>query len=56
MTVKAGGEGPRRNISPQPNKANIKMCVLSSRVTLQEVLLIRMCIINIQEGWKLGNI
>ena len=54
MTVKA--EGGQGGISPQPNKANIKMCVLTSRVTLQEVLLIRTCIMNVQEGWKLGNI
>ena len=32
------------------------MYILSLKVTFQEVSLIGMCIMNIQEGWKLINI
>ena len=43
-------------IFPRLNEAKIKMCVLSSKVTFQEILLIRTCIMNVQEGWELRNI
>ena len=38
------------------NEIQIKVYILSSKVTFQEILLIRMCVTNEQEGWKLRNI
>ena len=55
MTVKAGGGMLRRSIS-SANEAEVRKCVLSSRVTFQEVLLIRICTVNVHDKWELGNI
>ena len=55
MTEKVGGSMPRRSIS-SANEVEVKKCVLSSRVTFQEILLIRICIVNVQDKWELGNI
>ena len=43
MTVKVG----RGGVSPQLNEEGVKRCVLLSRVTFQEVLLIRICTMNV---------
>ena len=51
MTVKAGGSMPRRSIS-STNEVEVKKCVLSSKVTFQEVLLIRICTVNVQEKMR----
>ena len=60
MTVKAGGgrlgEVGRRGVSPQLNEAEVRKCVLLSRVMFQEVLLIRICTVNVQDKWELRNI
>jgi len=40
MTVKDGGSKPRKSIS-SVNEVEVRKCVLSSRMTFQEVLLIR---------------
>ena len=48
MTVKVG----RGGVSPQLNEEGVRRCILLSRVTFQEVLLIRICIVNIQD--KMG--
>ena len=40
----------------QLNEAEVRKCVLSSRVTFHEILLIRICIMNVQDKWELGNI
>ena len=48
MTMKSRGGMSRRNIS-LANEVEVKKCVLSSRVTFQEVLLIRICIVNVQD-------
>ena len=50
------GEVGREGVSPWLNKAEIRKCVLSFRVTFQEVLLIKICIVNVQDKWELGNI
>ena len=50
------GKVGRGGVSPQLNEAEVRKCVLSSRVTFQEILLIRLCIMNIQDKWELGNI
>ena len=44
------GKVGRGGISPRLNEAKIKMCVLSSNVTFEEVLLIRTCIMNVSYG------
>jgi len=50
MTVKAGKGRSRRSIS-STKRRRVKKRVLLSRVTFQEVLLIRICIVNIgQDG------
>ena len=49
------GEDRSGGVSPQLNEAKVKKCVLSSRVTFQEVLLIRICIVNVHK-WELRNI
>ena len=54
--MKGLGKVGRGGVSPRLNKVEIINCVLSSRVTFQEVLLIRICIMNIQDKWELGNI
>ena len=54
MTEKVGGSMPRRSIS-SANEVEVKKCVLSSRVTFQEILLIRICIVNVQDKWELGK-
>ena len=46
MTVKAGGGMLRRSIF-SANETEIRKYVLSSKVTFQEVLLIRICIVNV---------
>jgi len=43
-------------VSPRLNKTEVRKCILSSRVIFQEVLLIRICIVNVQDKWELGNI
>ena len=48
MTVKVGGSMPRRSIS-SANEVEVRRCVLSSKVMFQEVLLIRICIVNVQD-------
>ena len=55
MTVKAGGGMLRRSIS-SANEAEVRKCVLSSRVTFQEVLLIRIHIMKVQDEGELRNI
>ena len=46
----------RGGVSHQLNEVEVEKCVLSSKVTFQEILLIRICIMNIQDKWELGNI
>ena len=55
MTVKDRGSVPRKGIS-LANEVKVKKCVLSSKVKFQEVLLMRICIVNVQDKWELGNI
>ena len=55
MTVKAGGSMPRRSIS-STNEVEVKKCVMSSKVMFQEVLLKRICNVNVHDKWELGNI
>ena len=50
------GEAGRGGVSPQLNEVKVRKCVLSSKVMFQEVLLIRLCIVNVQDKWELGNI
>ena len=38
------------------NEVEVRKCVLSSKVTFQEVLLMRICFVNVQDKWELGNI
>ena len=48
MTVKTEGGGVGRGgVSSQINEEGVRRCVLSSKVTFQEVLLIRICTVNI---------
>ena len=37
----------RGGVSPRLNKAEVRKCVLSSRVTIQEILLIKIYIMNV---------
>ena len=55
MIMKDGGNMPRRSIS-SANEVEVKKCVLSSKVTFQEVLLMRICFVNVQDKWELRNI
>ena len=50
------GKVGRGGVSPPLNEAEIRKYNLSSRVTFQEILLIRICIVNVQDKWELGNI
>ena len=50
------GKVGQGRVSLQLNEAKVRKFVLSSRVTFQEVLLIRICIVNVQDKWELGNI
>ena len=43
------GEVGRGGVSPRLNKAEIRKFVMSSKVTFQEILLIRICIMNVQD-------
>ena len=43
-----GKEG-QGGVSPRLNKAEVRKCVLSSRVTIQEILLIKIYIMNVQD-------
>ena len=56
LQMKGLGRVCRGGISLWLNEAKIKTCVLPSMVTFQEVLLIRTCIMNVQEEWELRNI
>ena len=55
MTVKDRGSVSRKGVS-STNEVEVKKCVLSSKVTFQEVLLMRICIVNVQDKWGLRNI
>ena len=55
MTVKDGGSMPRRSIS-SANEVEVRKCVLTSKVTFQEVLLVRIYFVNVQDKWEMGNI
>ena len=55
MTEKAG-RGRLRRVSTQLNEERVRKCVQLSRVTFQEVLLIRTCIVDVQDRWELRNI
>ena len=55
MTVKDRGRKLRRSIS-SANEVEVEKCVMSSRMTFQEVLLIRICIANVQDKWEPRNI
>ena len=50
------GKVNQGRVSPRVNKAEIKKYDLSSKVTFQEILLIRICLMNVQDKWELGNI
>ena len=50
------GKVGRGGVSPQLNEAKVKTCVLSFRVTFQEILLTMIYIVNIQDKWELENI
>ena len=50
------GKVGRGGVCPQLNKAEVGKYVLSSRVTFQEILLISICIMNIQDKWEMRNI
>ena len=52
---KLGNVG-RGGVFPQLNEAEVRKCVLSSRVAFQKILLTRICIMNVQDKWELGNI
>ena len=56
MTVKAGEVG-QGGVSPQLNEAEVRKCIPSSRVTFQEVLLIRICIVNVRTNgsWEISK-
>ena len=61
MTVKVGRGRPRRSISsvkrpPRLNEKRVRKCVLLFRIMLQEVLLIRICTVNVQGKWEPKNI
>ena len=55
MAVKDGGSMPRRNIF-STNEVEVRKCVLSSKVTFQKVLLMRIYFVNVQDKLELGNI
>ena len=55
MTVKGRGSMLSSSIS-SANKVEVKKCVLSSKVTFQEILLIRISFVNVLDKWELGNI
>ena len=55
MTVKDEGSMSRGNIS-SANEVEVRKCVLSSKVMFQDVLLMRICFVNVQDKWELGNI
>ena len=50
------GKVGRGEVSPQLKEAKVKNCVLSSRVTFQEILLIKICMMKVQDKWELGSI
>ena len=50
------GKVGRGGVSLQLNEAEVRKCVPSSRVTFQKILLTRICIMNVQDKWELGNI
>ena len=50
------GKVGQGGVSPRLNEVEIRKYNLSSRVTFQEILLIRICIVNVQDKWELGNI
>ena len=56
LRMRGLGKVGRGGVFPRLNKAEIRRCVLSSKVTFQKVLLIRICIVNVQDKWELGNI
>ena len=55
MTVKGRGSMLSSSIS-SANKVEVRKCVLSFKVTFQEILLIRIRFVNVQDKWELGNI
>ena len=55
MIVNDRGSKPRRSVS-SANEEEVGKCVLSSRMTFQEVLLIRICTVNVQDKWEPRNI
>ena len=57
MTMKGGGSMPRRSISSSANEVEVKKCVLLSKVMFREVLLIRICFMNIQQNrsWEISK-
>ena len=46
----------RGEVSPQLNEAEDRKCALSSKVTFQEILLIKIYVMNVQDKWEMGNI
>ena len=55
MTIKTG-RGRTGGVSPQLNEEGVRKCVLSFRMTFQEVLLIKICTTNVQDKWEPRNI
>ena len=55
MTVKDEGSIPRRSIS-STNEVEVRKCVMSSKVTFQEILLMRISFVNVHDKSELGNI
>ena len=55
MTVKDEGSMSKRSIS-SINEVEVRKYVLSSKVKFQEVLLMRICFVNVHDKLELGNI
>ena len=50
------GKVSRGGVSQWLSEAEVRKCVLSSRVIFQEILLIKIYVMNVQDKWEVRNI
>ena len=56
VQVRMLGKVSRGGTPPRLSEVEVRKSVLSSRVTFQEILVIKIYVMNVQDNWEVGNI
>ena len=56
LRMRGLGKVSRGGVSQWLSEAEVRKCVLSSRMIFQEILLIKIYVMNVQDKWEVRNI